>query len=110
MSPDASVQDGFVDVCVITAFPVWRLVEMGIRMLTKTSDKSKYVEIIRGKHVIVKRDKPGPMHLDGEPRLAGTQSRNKCYSFIVKNIGGEILQKTVETQYFASQTLHTENS
>jgi diacylglycerol kinase (ATP) len=73
VSPDASVQDGLVDVCVITAFPVWRLVEMGVRMLTKTADKSKYVEIIRGKHVIVKRDKPGPIHLDGEPRMAGTE-------------------------------------
>ena len=72
VSPDASVQDGLVDVCIITAFPVWRLIEMGIRMLTKTADKSKYVEIIRGKRVMVNRRKPGPLHLDGEPRISGT--------------------------------------
>lgn len=72
VSPNASVQDGLVDVCVIKAFPVWRLIEMGIRMLTKTSDKSKYVQIIRGKHVTVNRANPGPLHLDGEPRIAGT--------------------------------------
>lgn len=72
VSPGASVQDGLVDVCVIKAFPVWRLVEMGIRMLTKTAESSKYVEIIRGKKVIVNREKPGPLHLDGEPLIAGT--------------------------------------
>lgn len=72
VSPCASVQDGFLDICVIKPFPLWRFPEMGIRMFTKTADGSKYVEIIRGKHITVKRDKPGPMHLDGEPRIEGT--------------------------------------
>lgn len=72
VSPRASVQDGLLDVCVIKPFPLWRFPEMGIRMFTKTADGSKYVEIIRGKHIIVKRDRPGPMHLDGEPRIEGT--------------------------------------
>jgi len=72
VSPRASVQDGLLDVCIIKPFPLWRFPEMGVRMFTKTSDGSKYVEIIRGKHITVKRDKPGPMHLDGEPRIEGT--------------------------------------
>jgi diacylglycerol kinase (ATP) len=72
VSPCASVQDGLLDVCVIKPFPLWRFIEMGIRMFTKTSEGSKYVEIIRGKHIIVKRDKTGPFHLDGEPRIEGT--------------------------------------
>jgi diacylglycerol kinase (ATP) len=72
VSPLASVQDGLLDVCIIKPFPLWRFPEMAIRMFTKTADGSKYVKIIRGKHIIVKRDKPGPMHLDGEPRIAGT--------------------------------------
>jgi diacylglycerol kinase (ATP) len=72
ISPGASVQDGLIDVCIIKAFPIWRLVEMGIRMLAKTVDKTGYVEIIRGKHITVKREGPGPIHLDGEPQIAGT--------------------------------------
>jgi len=72
ISPHASVQDGLIDVCIIKAFPIWRLIEMGIRMLTKTVDKTGYVEIIRGKNIKVTRDNPGPMHLDGEPHIAGT--------------------------------------
>jgi diacylglycerol kinase (ATP) len=69
ISPHASVQDGLLDVCVIKQFPVWRLVEMGIRMIMKTADKSDYLEIIRGKRIVVKRPGPGPVHLDGEPRI-----------------------------------------
>lgn len=72
VSPDASVQDGLLDVCVIKPFPLWRFLEMGIRMFTKTAGGSKFVEIIKGKHIIIKRAQPGPMHLDGEPRIAGT--------------------------------------
>lgn len=69
ISPNASVQDGLLDICVIQKFPLWRFPEMGIRMLTKTSDKTKYVEIIRGKHIKIKRESPGPVHLDGEPQI-----------------------------------------
>lgn len=72
VSPRASVQDGLLDVCIIKPFPLWRFPEMGIRMFTKKAEGSKYVEIIRGKHIMVRRDKPGPFHLDGEPRIEGT--------------------------------------
>ena len=70
VSPYASIQDGLLDVCIIRPFPLWRFLGMGIRMFTKTADKSKYVEIIRGKHIIIKRTGPGPFHLDGEPRIS----------------------------------------
>jgi len=70
VSPNASVQDGLIDVCVIKPFPLWRFPEMGFRMFTKTAAGSKYVEIIRGKHIKVQRTDKGPMHLDGEPRIA----------------------------------------
>jgi len=73
VSPCASVQDGLLDVCIIKQFPLWRFIEMGIRMFAKTADKSKYVEIIRGKNVTIKRSKDGPVHLDGEPQMMGKE-------------------------------------
>ena len=72
VSPTASVQDGLLDVCIIKPFPLWRFPEMGLRMFTKTADKSKYVQIIKGKHIIITRSEEGPIHLDGEPQVAGT--------------------------------------
>jgi diacylglycerol kinase (ATP) len=72
VSPTASVQDGLLDVCIIKPFPLWRFPEMGLRMFTKTADTSKYVEIIKGKHIHITREQDGPIHLDGEPQGAGT--------------------------------------
>ncbi|QKJ28588.1 diacylglycerol kinase family lipid kinase [Mucilaginibacter mali] len=72
ISPYASVQDGLLDVCVVKPFPLYKFIIMGLRMFTKTTDSSKYVEIIRGKHITVKREKEGAIHLDGEPQIAGT--------------------------------------
>lgn len=72
ISPNASVQDGLLDVCLIRKFPLWRFPEMGIRMLTKTSESTSYVEIIRGKQINVTRQTEGPIHLDGEPQVMGT--------------------------------------
>ena len=71
VSPHASVQDGLLDVCVIKPFPLYRFPEMGLRMFNKTADKSKYVEIIRGKYIQVVRNTAGPIHLDGEPQNVG---------------------------------------
>lgn len=71
VSPHASVQDGLLDVCVIKPFPLYRFPALVVRMFTKTANQSSFVEIICGKHIVVKRDSEGPMHLDGEPEMEG---------------------------------------
>lgn len=71
ISPMASVQDGLLDVCVVKPFPLYRFMEMGLRMFTKAVEGSKYVEVIRGKHIVITREKAGPVHLDGEPQITG---------------------------------------
>jgi len=93
VSPGASVQDGLLDVCIIKPFPMWRFLEMGIRMFTKTSTGSKYVEIIRGKNITIKREKPGTMHLDGEPRIAGTSVEVNVIPASLRIITGKSYKK-----------------
>jgi YegS/Rv2252/BmrU family lipid kinase len=93
ISPHASVQDGLLDVCVIKQFPLWRFVEMGIRMITKTSDRTKYVEIIRGRNIIVKRQVPGPVHLDGEPQITGPENHIAVLPNSLKVIVGSAYKK-----------------
>lgn len=88
VSPDASVQDGLLDVCIIKPFPVWRFIELGIRMFTKTSTGSKYLEIVKGENITISRAQPGPMHLDGEPRMAGTRVEVKVMPAALKIIAG----------------------
>jgi diacylglycerol kinase (ATP) len=73
VSPQASVQDGLLDVCVIKPFPLFRFPSLVLRMFNKTANKSRFVEIICGKHIVVKRQTKGPMHLDGEPEIADAE-------------------------------------
>jgi diacylglycerol kinase (ATP) len=94
ISPHASVQDGLLDVCVIKKFPLWRFFELGIRMMAKTADQTKYVEIIRGKHIFVKRATPGPLHLDGEPQIAGTDAEIVLIPHSLKVIVGSSFMKS----------------
>jgi diacylglycerol kinase family enzyme len=89
VSPKASVQDGLIDVCIIKPFPLYRFPEMGLRMFTKSSEGSKYVEIIRAKHIIVRRSKSGPVHLDGEPQMLGADAEINIVPGSLKIITGE---------------------
>ena len=89
VSPHASVQDGLLDICIIKQFPLWRFIEMGIRMFAKTADKSKYVEIIRGKNVTIKRSTDGPVHLDGEPQMMGKEVSIQMVPASLRIITGE---------------------
>lgn len=88
VSPQASVQDGLLDVCVIKPFPLYRFPEMGLRMFTKTADKSKYVEIIRGKKIQITRTSAGPAHIDGEPQILGATTEIKVVPLSLKVIVG----------------------
>jgi diacylglycerol kinase (ATP) len=89
VSPRASVQDGLLDVCVIKAFPLYRFPEMGLRMFTKTADTSRFVEIIRGKHIQVTRKAEGPAHIDGEPQILGKSTEINIIPLSLKVIVGD---------------------
>lgn len=89
VSPKASVQDGLLDVCIIKHFPLYKFIGLGIRMFNGTADKSKYVEIIRGKHILIKRKQDGPVHLDGEPQIMGPEIEIKVMPSALRIITGK---------------------
>jgi len=75
ISPKASVRDGLLDVCIIKSFPLYLFPVLGYHMFNKTVDKSKYVDIKKGKYIRIQREKSGPIHLDGEPYEMGEEIR-----------------------------------
>lgn len=89
VAPQASIQDGLLDVCVIKQFPLWRFPEMAVRMMTKTADKSKFVEIIRGQHIVVTREQAGAFHLDGEPQVGGIEANIILKPHSLKVVAGK---------------------
>ncbi len=75
VSPSASLDDGLLDVCIVKPFPLHHFPVMGYHMFSNTADRSKYVEIIKGKQITITRGVPGPVHLDGEPVQMGESIR-----------------------------------
>ncbi|WP_202409440.1 diacylglycerol/lipid kinase family protein [Hufsiella arboris] len=73
VAPEASVNDGLLDVCIIKPFSVWWFPVMIWHLFSKTANRSRYVEIIQGKDILIKREQMAPVHLDGEPLYEGLQ-------------------------------------
>ena len=67
IAPNASVNDGLLDVCIVHKFPLYILPMMVFHLFNRSADQSDYVEIIPGKHIVIKRVDDGPIHVDGEP-------------------------------------------
>jgi diacylglycerol kinase family enzyme len=51
------------------------------------------VEIIRGRNIIVKRQVPGPVHLDGEPQITGPENHIAVLPNSLKVIVGSAYKK-----------------
>ena len=67
IAPNASVNDGWLDVCIVHKFPLYTLPMMVFHLFNRSAHQSDYVEIIRGKIIVIEREDNGPVHVDGEP-------------------------------------------
>lgn len=67
IAPKASIQDGQMDIAILTKFPAITAPGLALRLFTKTIDKDLYMTALRTKEITVTREKEGPMHLDGDP-------------------------------------------
>ena len=71
IAPNASINDGILDVCIVHKFPLYTLPMMIFHLFNKTADQSEYVEIIPGKDICIEQEGSEPVHLDGEPMDLG---------------------------------------
>lgn len=69
ISPASSTSDGLLDVCIIKEFPLYQLPVLAYQMIRAKTHQSTMVEIIRGKQILITRNKEDSIHLDGESFL-----------------------------------------
>jgi YegS/Rv2252/BmrU family lipid kinase len=67
IAPKASLTDGLIDVCILKPFPVIATAVVFERVMAKTINNSKFMDIIQGKKILVKNTAT-IYHLDGDPR------------------------------------------
>jgi len=86
IDPTASVNDGYIDVCIVGKMPYWKAILLSPLLFFKKFDQTKYIEIIRAKEVVLKRKKGKSIHLDGDPKTMGKELTMKINPLSLKVI------------------------
>lgn len=73
IAPKASVQDGLLDIAIVSEFPLMEVAGMAIRLFTKNIDENLHINTIRTKELTLTRENEGAMHIDGTPTNMGTK-------------------------------------
>ena len=66
--PDASDRDGALEIGVVTAHSGWQWARVLSRVATGRAERSPFVEMTRGKKIVVRMSRPMPYQLDGGDR------------------------------------------
>ena len=67
IAPQAKVDDGFLDICVIRKMPATQLLNVGYHTMRGTLEKTGYIEYFRGKEITINHVHDPLMNIDGEP-------------------------------------------
>jgi YegS/Rv2252/BmrU family lipid kinase len=66
IAPQAKIDDGLFEVCMLKKFPPWVAPIIVIRLLNKTIDQSKYYTCYKCKELVLDRGDDLEAHIDGE--------------------------------------------
>ena len=67
IAPRASMDDGLMDVCIVSEFPNMAIPSLIISLLSQSIDTNKYDEMIRAKELEMMNETELAGHVDGEP-------------------------------------------
>ncbi|GAO30907.1 diacylglycerol/lipid kinase family protein [Geofilum rubicundum] len=75
IAPQARIDDGLIDVCLIRDFPKVTAPALLISMLDQSIDKNKYDVIIKASEVLIEHEEELLGHVDGEPVHLGKKAQ-----------------------------------
>lgn len=67
IAPKASVQDGWLDVAIVSEFPMTAAAGLALSLFTRNIDEKLHMNTIRTKELTLTRTSEGAMHIDGTP-------------------------------------------
>ena len=77
IAPQASVQDGQMDISIMSNFPVIAIPTLALNLFAKNIDKDLFMTTLRSEELTLFREESGPFHYDGEPYEEGTEIQVK---------------------------------
>jgi YegS/Rv2252/BmrU family lipid kinase len=73
IAPQASVQDGKLDISIMSNFPVIAIPTLAINLFAKNIKNDLFVTTLRTEEITLLREESGPFHYDGEPYEEGRE-------------------------------------
>lgn len=67
IAPKASVQDGQMDICMMSSTALLGAPGLALRLFTKSIDNSLFMDTIKAREVMLYREEEAPFHIDGDP-------------------------------------------
>lgn len=73
IAPEASVQDGLIDISIISKAPIIAIPTLAFQLFTKTIRNDFLVTTLRTNEITLCREANGPFHRDGDPYEEGKE-------------------------------------
>lgn len=67
IAPKASVQDGKMDIMLMSSHAILGSASLALRLFTGSIDDSHFMDTLRAKEITLEREEKGPFHIDGDP-------------------------------------------
>lgn len=67
IAPHADMQDGKLDITILSTFTPLDITPLALQLFAKQIDKNSKIKTLRAANARIVREKPGVIHLDGEP-------------------------------------------
>lgn len=67
IAPKASLQDGLMDICIMSPHALLGSADLALRLFTKHINESLFMDTIKAGDVVLVREQPGLFHIDGDP-------------------------------------------
>lgn len=84
IAPHASINDGLLDVTIINYGNVLTTALVGLDLMAGTIEKNMLIHTFRTKSLHITRKNSGPVHIDGEPMILGSEIDIKCREHMLK--------------------------
>lgn len=67
VAPQADLQDGVLDICIMSKMPIYEIPIAVFNMFTRRMDKDLFMTTLKASSLSITRENAGPFHFDGEP-------------------------------------------
>lgn len=114
IAPKATMTDGLMDVTIMEPFTAFDAPQISIDMFNKTLDKNTRIKTFHSKKIHIHRTKPGVIHYDGDPVMAGedinVEIKEKGIKIIINPYANKNMRKPNALQNVLSEIFNEINS